>query len=508
MGVLKVKKDGTWQDVATSAVVDDKGLPVGLAGATEATRYVGATLSGAPISGTFAVGDFIISQDASIWICTVAGAPGTWEQVSGGGGAGVFYQSSAPTASAAGDLWIDSDDDTPAEPGRGLPIGLTGATGSTRYVGGTATVAPATGTFLVGDYVISQNGKIFICTVAGSPGTWVEIGAAGAAGGDLSGNYPNPTVAKVNGVAISGTPSSGQVPTATGATTATWQAPTGGVGPISTVVTGGEAGTFPTSGQGANGDFAIVQNLGDGDETAWLVGPKASGVWPSYGYLLQKGRNSKIRLAGDYTSGQGATVSLPVHYAMALGVNPPDTTTNGFVSVAALNTDGVGVYPTGTSIIFSASIYRDGGGFTAGVASIHAVSRCRVRALPAAGVYAGCGTAGSSSSGYWAFTDSNGKLSIVAGVYNSPPAVGTPMVQGANGDVAVGDWIVFKREGPLLQAWSLNGTTMAVKKSLVALQSGPGDQGGAQYFATGAAAYCFYGTGATTARLSDGWAMG
>lgn len=50
----------------------------GLTGATAASRYVGATASGAPTSGTFAVGDFVVDQLGCIHVCTSAGTPGTW----------------------------------------------------------------------------------------------------------------------------------------------------------------------------------------------------------------------------------------------------------------------------------------------------------------------------------------------------------------------------------------------------------------------------------------------
>jgi hypothetical protein len=50
----------------------------GLTGATAASRYVGATTNGAPTSGTFAVGDFIVDQTSTFWVCTTAGTPGTW----------------------------------------------------------------------------------------------------------------------------------------------------------------------------------------------------------------------------------------------------------------------------------------------------------------------------------------------------------------------------------------------------------------------------------------------
>ena len=52
--------------------------PVGLTGATAASAYVGATNSGAPASGTFAVGQWTIDRSGQLWICTSAGTPGTW----------------------------------------------------------------------------------------------------------------------------------------------------------------------------------------------------------------------------------------------------------------------------------------------------------------------------------------------------------------------------------------------------------------------------------------------
>jgi hypothetical protein len=55
-----------------------------LTGATAASRYVGATASGAPTPGTFAVGDHVVDQTGTIWVCTAAGTLGTWVNVSSG----------------------------------------------------------------------------------------------------------------------------------------------------------------------------------------------------------------------------------------------------------------------------------------------------------------------------------------------------------------------------------------------------------------------------------------
>lgn len=63
--------------------------------------------------------------------------------------------------------------------------GPTGATAATRFAGGTASGSPASGSFLKGDFVITQDGHVFICTTAGSPGTWADVGGGG-------GGFSNP----------------------------------------------------------------------------------------------------------------------------------------------------------------------------------------------------------------------------------------------------------------------------------------------------------------------------
>lgn len=90
----------------------------------------------------------------------------------------------------SGELWLDRyGGSNPGEhalkwqsPGGFAALGegaVNLATAINRWIGGTTSGAPAAGAqpYKTGDWVVSRDGKIYICTAGGSPGTWVNSGA-------------------------------------------------------------------------------------------------------------------------------------------------------------------------------------------------------------------------------------------------------------------------------------------------------------------------------------------
>ncbi len=97
-----------WFDSSVSVgpngyVVAPEYTATGLPGATAPSRYAGATTSGAPSAGTFAVGDFVIDQTGTVWVCVTAGSPGSWKSPGPSSGAPLALASGGTGVSAASD---------------------------------------------------------------------------------------------------------------------------------------------------------------------------------------------------------------------------------------------------------------------------------------------------------------------------------------------------------------------------------------------------------------------
>jgi hypothetical protein len=180
-----------------------KGLDLqvtGITGAVAASRYVGGN-TGAPTTGTFLLGDWVVDGfNGLIWVCVIAGSPGTWQALANVNSvqtltnktinAGVFTGAGTGSGSLSlssfvgGTLFAAS--------------GNTGAANATRLMGATSSGAPITGTFSLDDVVVDATGNIWVCTAAGTPGTWQPVGGAQSLGAV-------PVTTNANGSATIGT---------------------------------------------------------------------------------------------------------------------------------------------------------------------------------------------------------------------------------------------------------------------------------------------------------------
>lgn len=114
-----------------------------------------------------------VPQDSLYWATdttTLSISDGSsWNNVGGGGGSAVtsVFTRTGAVVAVDGDYYGV------------VAAATTGNTAASRYVGATASGHPTTGAHLLGDFVIDQTGAIWVCTTAGTPGTWTQVGGGG-----------------------------------------------------------------------------------------------------------------------------------------------------------------------------------------------------------------------------------------------------------------------------------------------------------------------------------------
>jgi hypothetical protein len=142
---------------------------------------------------------------------------------------------------------------------------------------------------------------------------------SGDAGGDLSGTYPNPTVAKINQVSVTGAPTSGQVITAVSSTVAGWATPSnegGGSGAPT------DAGYIVTTAHSALANEVVV---------GATPGGELGGTWasPTVDTTHSGSSHASIQSAAESTA------------AAALAAHASDTTSvHGIADTSALYRSG------------------------------------------------------------------------------------------------------------------------------------------------------------------------
>jgi len=314
----------------------------GLTGATaSSSRLVGTTTSGPPVSGTFAVGDMIIDQTATIWFCTSAGTPGTWINVT----ANSLVVRSATATAGAGEFTIFG---TTGTSGQTITLPANAVNGSLYQI---KNLSPYTVNILGGTNSISVSGTVYgastpytiplnaAYTFVYSGGVWFCFTTTDI---NKMGGLPLATSGGGTGLSTIGT--AGQVLTVNaGATGLQYSTPSTTPTPV----------YYTSNGTAAAGETSYVQ----GAYTVTLPTAPANGTinsvttqYAGFTATVQRGGSTDTLTIANNGGGTGSQTSVTV----------PQLTTRRFIYASGVWDEITGI--SGSQIISSVAIAAGGTG--------------------------------------------------------------------------------------------------------------------------------------------------